>query len=478
MSIASLKKRLILCLSAILVAAFLGTSILNYEVSRDSVRRELTTSALPLTRDTIYSEIHQRLMQPFNVSSAMANDAFLKSWVLAGERNVGQLTKYLSDIQRKYGYFSAFFISARTGDYYYSGGVLKQMSPDDAHDVWYYRFLDSGREYHLDVDTNQAADNVLTIFINFRVHDDQGHLLGVTGVGLKMDQVAKLLKDTEKKYGRELFMVDGKGLIQVHPDRDYILRKNIHDLPGLDRLADAILANRAAPTDHEYRNGHGRTLLTVRYLEDLDWFLLVEQDEASALSAARTNLVNTLLIGLLASLVIVALTLFTVNRFQRRLELMAVTDELTGLFNRRAFGDRFDNARARQARYNQPFCVLLMDIDRFKEINDRRGHLHGDKVLKAVAETARSHMRPTDHLARWGGDEFAALVECDLAEATAIAERIRASLHPLPGDEAAVTVSCGVTRYRPGESLDELFQRVDEVLYTCKEEGQGQVVSV
>lgn len=478
MSIPTLKKRLIFSLSAILLLAFLGTSILNYEVSRESVRKELTTSALPLTRDTIYSEIHQRLMQPFNVSSAMANDAFLKGWILAGEGNLGQLTKYLSDIQRKYGYFSAFYVSTLTGNYYHSGGVLKKMSHQDAHDVWFYDFIQSGLEYRLDVDTNQAAENILTIFINFRVHDDSGRLLGVTGVGLKMDQVAKLLEDTEKKYGRELFMVDTRGLIQVHPDRSLILRQNIRDMPGLSALAGAILADREAPADYEYRRGTSRTLLTVRYLEDLDWFLLVEQDEATTLAAARTNLVSTLTIGFLASLVIIALSLFTVNHFQRRLERMAVTDELTGLFNRRAFGTQFEKARARLERTGQPFCVLLMDIDRFKEINDRKGHLHGDRVLKAVAEAARTHMRPTDHLSRWGGDEFAALVECGLPEARAIAERIRGSLRPLDDDEAAVTLSCGVTQYRPDETLDELFQRVDEVLYTCKEGRQGQVVSV
>ncbi len=477
----SLKTRLILAISLIMLVAVLATSIINYQVSRNSVRKEIFTSSLPLTRDTIYSEILQTLSRPIHVSSTMANDAFLKNWINSGEKDILLLSRYLKKIMDKYGYFSSFFVSETTGNYYYDQGILKRISKNDSHDVWYYDFIDSGKEYQLDVDTNQAAGNILTIFINFSVHDDQGRLLGVTGVGLKMDQAASLLKTTQEKFGRRLFMFDTTGLIQVHSDRSMILKTNLEDLPGIGALKNKILLERGAPANFEYDSEHGRVLLTVRYIPALDWFLVVEQDENTALSSARRNLVNTVVIGLLASLIVIALSVFTINHFQSRLERMALTDELTKVYNRRAFGPHFSKAQARNARHGNPFSILLIDIDRFKEINDQRGHVHGDKVLVALAEIIQESIRPSDTMARWGGDEFTVLAECPLSEALTIAERVRTVFagQGLDGPEGATTtVSCGVTQYVQGETLDNVLLRVDKALYKAKKDGRNSVVSI
>lgn len=464
-----------------MLVAILVTSVLNYQVSRKSVHKELVTSALPLTRDTIYSEILQTLSRPIHVSSTMANDAFFKDWINSGEKDIPQLSRYLKDIMNKYDYFSSFFVSEKTCNYYHGEGILKSISREDDHDVWYYSFIASGEEYALDVDTNQAADNTLTIFINFRVNDNRGNLLGVTGVGLKMDQAAELLVSTQKKFGRRLFLFDTEGLIQVHADRSLILKKNLGDMPGISTLKDDLLKVKGTPADFEYHTDHGRVLLTVRYIPELDWFLVVEQDEDTALSAARKNLMTTILIGLLTSVIIIILSVFTVNHFQARLERMALTDELTKASNRRAFDPHFAKAQARSLRHGTPFSVMVLDIDRFKEINDQHGHIHGDKVLIALADTIRQCIRPSDTLARWGGDEFTILAECPLQEAVAVAERIRASLaeQKLKGpDGKSMTVSCGATQHRQDESLDDILHRVDKALYRAKNSGRDAVVSI
>ena len=179
----SAKARLIAVLSVILVTAFAATGLVNYRVSREAVRREIVTSRLPLTRDIIYSEISASLVQPLYVSSTMANDAFVHRWAEGGGRDLPIILRYLSEIHRKYGFSSVFFVSSRTGSYYHQDGILKKVSRQDDHDVWFYRFLESGLEYDLDVDTNEAEGNSLTVFINFRVEDAAGGVLGVTGSG-------------------------------------------------------------------------------------------------------------------------------------------------------------------------------------------------------------------------------------------------------------------------------------------------------
>ena len=189
------------------------------------------------------------------------------------------------------------------------------------------------------------------------------------------------------------------------------------------------------------------------------------------------NLVRTLGIGLLASIIILAVSLYTVHLFQKRLEKMALTDELTGAANRRGFDMQFHKSAARFARRGQAFSLILLDVDRFKEINDKFGHLEGDRVLVGVAEAVHGQVRPMDIHARWGGDEFVVLTECPLSEAVAVADRIceqvGQTLYAGPL-EVPVSLSCGVAEYREGESLDDLLWRVDQALYASKGGGQGQ----
>jgi len=183
------KYRLIGILTVVLVFSFTFTSLVSYNVTRTSIDSDAKTKILPLISDNIYSEIQKELLQPIYNSSIMANDEFLVEWVLAGEQDTEEIVRYLQRIKERYGYFSAFYISARTNNYYYYEGILKQIRPEDEHDIWYYNFVRSGRHYDLDVDNDEATSGTLTIFINHRLEDNQGNFLGVTGVGLKMSEV-------------------------------------------------------------------------------------------------------------------------------------------------------------------------------------------------------------------------------------------------------------------------------------------------
>lgn len=107
-------------------------------------------------------------------------------------------------------------ISKKTGRYYHYDGVLKTLSPEDEHNVWYYRFIENGQEHDLDVDSNQAATNSLTIFINHRLEDYEGNLVGVTGAGLNVNHINQLIQTFQKKYTRNIYFVCTDGTIQPH----------------------------------------------------------------------------------------------------------------------------------------------------------------------------------------------------------------------------------------------------------------------
>lgn len=474
------RNRLLLALTCILTIAFVGGSLINYMITKATIHQEILSKDLPLTMNNIYSDLTAELMRPILVSSSMATDTFLKDWAIDGERDSGRVTRYLDQIRRKYGFFTAFFISAKSGTYYHYKGILKTIRPSDAHDVWYYTLIKADKEYDLDVDTDEASNNTLTIFINHKVFDGEGNLLGVTGVGLKIDNAAQLVRTYREKYERSVFLTDMNGLVQVHQDLAYIEKKNIREIEGLGDSARTILKTGETPANFEYRHKGERILLTVRYIPALDWLLYVEQNETKALAGARMTFLRTVLIGLGASIVIIALTLVTINRYQSQLERLIVTDELTGAANRRRLEAEFSKAVYMHSRSRQVFSLLLLDLDEFKRVNDSIGHQAGDAVLIAVARLIGAVVRPTDTLARWGGDEFAVLVMGDGEEAVMIAERIRRSLADadLAGPSAAaddprnqVTASCGISVFREGDDLDSMLFRSDQALYLCKDRG-------
>jgi diguanylate cyclase (GGDEF)-like protein len=164
-----------------------------------------------------------------------------------------------------------------------------------------------------------------------------------------------------------------------------------------------------------------------------------------------------------------------------RIQELATRDELTGLFNRRHMTDLLKRERRRAERKKSSLLVVLIDIDRFKRVNDVHGHAAGDLVLKNVAFAIEHVLRETDAIGRWGGEEFVMLLpDTDLPVAKHVLSRIRASLAqttvPVAGEHLTITVSMGLTVYRHGEPIEYALERADQALYSAKDNGRDRVV--
>jgi len=163
---------------------------------------------------------------------------------------------------------------------------------------------------------------------------------------------------------------------------------------------------------------------------------------------------------------------------------LAMTDSLTGLLNRRAFGDALARALAVFDRYGDALSILLLDVDHFKRVNDTRGHDAGDAVLVGIATALRAAARRTDFVARWGGEEFILGLTHTPSAATAAgpmiaAERVRRAIMDRPfelpgGQTISVTVSVGVSRARRGDTEAEVIARADAALYRAKSLGRNR----
>jgi hypothetical protein len=280
-----------------MIGGFAFVSVFNFRTARSSITNEIVSSSLPLMRENIYSEIQKDFMPSLNIASVMATDSFLRNWVIEGEKEIEQIIQYLTEIRDEYGYFASFFVSDISNKYYYFDGVLKQISTEDDHDVWYYRFKDSGKQYDLDVDTNEAAENKLTIFINYRVDDFNGSFIGVTGVGIEMQNFSAFLQRQQEKYNRHIYLVDENKIIQAHSEAHLITADLLVNRRGIEAVADDLMQKRPEPVNTTYEGEEGTVLVTAKYMPELDWYLIVEQNEGEALTQVRRSLVRTVLIG-------------------------------------------------------------------------------------------------------------------------------------------------------------------------------------
>ena len=179
----------------------------------------------------------------------------------------------------------------------------------------------------------------------------------------------------------------------------------------------------------------------------------------------------------------IALALDRAN-WMHRTEILSITDDLTGLYNHRRFMQILEHEFIRSSRYKTPLCLLMIDIDRFKLLNDTYGHQQGDRMLRALAENFVDATRESDLLTRYGGEEFAiVLPSTDLEGGKVTAERIRTSVEnrpfPNPGSPPLqMTVSIGVAYYE-GEGLSnpkEFVEQADRALYRAKQQGRNRTV--
>ncbi len=168
----------------------------------------------------------------------------------------------------------------------------------------------------------------------------------------------------------------------------------------------------------------------------------------------------------------------------KELEELAITDELTQLYNSRHFYNQLDMEAYRSKRYNHPLSLLFIDVDHFKQYNDAYGHLQGDKVLIILCRIINSCLRTMDSAYRYGGEEFTVILpETEGKEALIVAARIRASMEAEKfthgsGKTVNVTISIGVTEYCPDENISPFVHRADKAMYMAKQQGRNKVVSL
>lgn len=463
-------------ISVIIILGFTGTVLTSHQTYKTIIEDDIENIS-KLTSSNIYSEIDSELTKPIFVAQTMASDSFLKQWLYDEKRGMfdggssHRLQEYLYTYKQKYQYDAVYMISASSNIYYYYDGVNKVVSPENEHDQWYYHFLESGVPYRLNIDWDEVGNNELTVFVDCRVEGENGELLGVTGVGVRMSKLQELLRQHEEDYHLQAFLINDTGEVQVDTETSKIRTANLFDETDLEGLRDTIIGNKKTMEMHWYPEGQMDNCIITRYIENMDWYLVVRKN-TQEIRASFQEMVkkDILIIGVILA-VLLTLSIEVMRKHNRTMTRVLNVDSLTDLPNQQAFHDSFQALSGGKER-----ILFLFDVDRFKRINDTKGHLFGNEVLTTIARTGKSCVGNSGMLARWGGDEFVGVLTGSDQEAQKILERLRSKVCEVCRyGEIQVTVSIGVTRIEEGKTLDDLIAQADEALYICKDHGGDRI---
>ena len=407
----------------------------------------------------------------------MANDTFVKQWITEGESDASEITKYLSNIAEKYHAFTSFLVVDRSGNFYTRKGFMRKVNPDEPRDIWFYRVRENPLKIELNIDPAEAEGDQLTIFINVPILDTNNQFVAAIGLGLNIDLLKTRLEDYRKKYGRTVFFIDHDGNILLH-ENEQLRGENIQNLPGFKNIAKDLL--QVSEGKYRYTSNDNEVILQSRYIKEIDLTLVLSADVEDITQSASTLLFINLFICLFITIVILFLLIKTLRFYQSNLESLAWSDDLTGINNRQAFKVHYEKREKRKSA--TPAHLLLIDVDNFKLINDKQGHLAGDRVLKQLALEMLAHLGKKGVLARWGGEEFMMLLnEENPTKATAFAQRLCQSI---AGSKmltqyagGAVTLSVGVKNIDWQAGLYSNIDGVDQFLYQAKTAGKNQVAS-
>ena len=312
-----------------------------------------------------------------------------------------------------------------------------------------------------------AAESEAIVAVAVPYETPHGRRVISGGYQLSGGPLPKFLDSVSALPGRQIYLIDAVGdIISTNQ-----AARERHHLPGA--LADL-------PAGGSRVEVGGTELFAVSVpVPNSSWKLIVTVPRTTLVQPASMQRRLTIA-SLVVAIGLAAIVLLLQARLYRQRDQFARlshTDGLTELPNRRAAETAMAGMSAAARRYRQPWSLAVIDIDRFKAINDSRGHDGGDIVLRDVAATLRRHCRETDLVARWGGEEFVvAMPQTDSAAAGALAERLRAAVSAFTRDsDSPVTVSIGVTSTQLA-SVADLVTQADTALYAAKQQGRDRVI--
>lgn len=318
----------------IIVLGFIITSLISYNSNQGLFKSE-TENVSNLTSEGICHRIDSIFSKPISVSLTMANDSLLKEFLLKEETNqkdqlfIRTMREYLHAYKDKYNFDSVFLVSAKTHRYYNFNGLDRTLIQGDPENVWYFTQLDSSEEYSLNIDNDEVAtaNNDITVFINCKIRDEQGTLMGIVGVGFRVNYIQAIFKEYEEGYNIKAYLVDNDGNIQVSTNKTGYERTDLFANSGYPELKETIIANKDGVNNYWYSKQDQRGFLVTQYIPNLGWHLIVENDIAQIESQMQHQFYVGMVIIILVILSVLIIITRIIQSYNKEIVRLTVEEE-------------------------------------------------------------------------------------------------------------------------------------------------------
>ncbi len=437
--------------------------------------REQAQNAVVVTGVDVSSQISNVSTTQRVASQMIASDLFLKQWIRTetpnpdDNKDIQVLYDYLKEYKNVLGYDTVFFVSDETGNYYYQDGLNKIISPLDDFDSWYYNFVDLDEPYDIEIDRDETQEYAVNLFVNCRVEDENGNLLGVAGTAQEVGEIEEYITRMQDAMGVEIMIVNnGNAMNSFSGSTDHY--KDVSEASKILGIPEMVLTSTDFGND-DYIWLDNIHCMTVKHNTDLNWNVIVVKDITQILNGYKKLVFYAIL--LLIAVLVVFITAATV--LLTKMNRMSIehenTDDLTGLFNNRIFRQKYTES-LRKHRDN--ISLFMIDVDDFKKYNDQMGHLYGNGVLKLVSTLLLQTVGDSGIVGRWGGDEFIGIMYMNSQRTADLLRHLQKDLDDAE-TKMPVRISGGVTGVRHGDTIEAAIDRADVGLYESKNAGKGTV---
>lgn len=340
-----------LLISIVLIVGFSMTAFFSYRANYQATLNNIEQVA-SLTGEGIHYQLTTLLTKPVNISLTMAHDSLLVEQLscemenLENREYVQRLQTYLKTYRDKYGFDSVFLVSSATRRYYNFNGIDRVLVEDDPENEWYFDLMDSGFGYSMNVDNDQVdgSDDAITVFVNCKVADSSGKILGIVGVGIRISYLKEFLAGYEDKYNMNICLIDEAGIIEVSTTHTGYSKTDWFEVYGQEEIRDKLLGFKEDTRNLEFWSSNslnqGRSYVVTRYIPDLSWHLVIEQNSEDTVRVIRDRLYQTIVcIAVIISIVLFIITT-VIRNFNR--QITKLMEERENVFQR-ATEQLYDN---------------------------------------------------------------------------------------------------------------------------------------
>ena len=321
----------LICL--IIIIGFSVTSVISYRSNMDTLKKE-AESVTRLASEGMMYQIDAIFAQSIHISQTMAHDSFLINFLSQEKENLKNpaytqnIKEYLLAYKKKYNYDSVFLVSMQTDRYYNFAGVARIMDYTVTENKWVREFITANNEFSLNIDNDKAAHDTITVFVNCSVRNKNNDLVGIVGVGFKVNTVQAMLAKYEQQFAVKTYLMDESGDVQISSSGHNGATSDAFAQQTFTAVKNTLKKNNSDSSDIWYSANGVNGYAVTRYLPAPNMYLVTDKNTSEIIKQIRTKYYTGAVIVLFTTLIVILIVTTIIRRYKNKIVSITISEEL------------------------------------------------------------------------------------------------------------------------------------------------------